>query len=199
MTPRLLSLIAVSLVVLGSSASVACAHGGPRPGWGVHRGAPDWWRDAYDHGYRDGRRDGERDARRAGRYERRYDRWDRRDERRRAYEEGYRDGYRVSLARYSRSGRGGYYPDHRDPYGRPGVGSRSYRGPAFARGYEEGYEEGRGAGEDRDAYDPRREKKYRDGDSGYDDDYGSKDAYRADYRNGFLAGYGAGYRENRRY
>lgn len=199
-----LSLIAIGLIAVGSSASTACAHSS----YGVpghvmtRRGDPGWQRDAYNRGYRDGRRDGERDARRGRRPNWGDRRWNARDESRRAYEQGYREGYRASFARYDRSGRWGRDPSYgRGAYGRGGIvppypgPSRSYRSPAASRGYEDGYKDGRDTARKRDRYDPRLEKKYRKGDDGYKDAYGSKDDYRAEYRNAFRAGYDAGYRE----
>lgn len=205
MKSRLLSLMAVGLISLGTSQLTACAHAVPRvPSGAVYRGggSPGWWRDAYNRGYQDGRRQGERDARRGRWRDWRDRRWDRRDERWRAYEEGYRDGYRASFARYDRSGRWGYDPRYGrgpDGYGRavpryPGA-SRAYRSPAVSKGYEDGYKEGRDAARDGKRHDPIREKKYRSADSGYKGEYGPKDAYRAEYRSGFRRGYDVGYRE----
>ena len=47
---------------------------------------------------------------------------------------------------------------------------------------------------DRDRYDPRRHKWYRDADRGFESRYGSRERYKDEYRRGFLAGYEQAYR-----
>jgi hypothetical protein len=76
-------------------------------------------------------------------------------------------------------------------YGQPSV--RTYDD----RGYRVGYDEGRSRGENdarhgRD-YNYERQKEFRSGDAGYRG-YGSRDAYRHDFRQGFIRGYDDGYR-----
>ena len=66
--------------------------------------------------------------------------------------------------------------------------------PAYARGYADGFDKGRDDFKDRHRYDALRHGDYRDGDNGYDRDYGSKDAYKQYYREGFRSGYEDGYR-----
>jgi hypothetical protein len=75
---------------------------------------------------------------------------------------------------------------------------RALREPAAARGYADGYEEGLRDARDRDRYDPVRSRDYREADQGYYRDYGSRDAYRNNYRLGFRQGYDEGYRLGRR-
>ena len=77
------------------------------------------------------------------------------------------------------------------PNGRSGGG---YQNDAFNNGYTDGVEKGREDRGDRDSYDPVRHSRYRAGDHGYNSRYGSKDDYKLVYRDGFEAGYGAGYR-----
>jgi hypothetical protein len=87
------------------------------------------------------------------------------------------------------AGRGGY-GDNR------GYGGREY---ALNRGYNDGYEQGFGAGRDRDRFDPRRERWYRDAERGYERDYRMpRGVYRDIYRRGFIDGYEAGYRDAQR-
>jgi hypothetical protein len=142
-----------------------------------------------------------------------------RDEFRRAFENGYAEGYR----RGGGYGRGGYpggnpgggYPGSGYPggYGRggwndgpayPGRGG----GPgnpnlrydlAFRTGVNDGYERGLDDGRDGRRFDPIAESRYRSGDHGYERRYGSKDLYKARYRDGFVRGYEEGYVDGQRY
>jgi hypothetical protein len=66
--------------------------------------------------------------------------------------------------------------------------------PAFQNGYRDGLTKGRDDGEDDDRYDVDRHSWYRSASRGYDDDYGNRTAYQAQYRQGFEAGYAEGYR-----
>jgi hypothetical protein len=92
------------------------------------------------------------------------------------------------------------------PYaGRPGPdgygGHQGYRARDYAlnRGFNDGYEQGFEAARDRDRFDPRRERWYRDAERGYDRDYRmSRNEYRDVYRRGFLDGYESGYRDAQR-
>jgi hypothetical protein len=77
--------------------------------------------------------------------------------------------------------------------------SRGYQGPAFHAGYKDGYDKGLEDADDRDRYHPTRHGRYRSADHGYEREYGPKGRYRVDYRQGFLAGYDAGYRDFRGY
>lgn len=90
----------------------------------------------------------------------------------------------------------GTYPGRPGPggYGNyRGFGPRDY---ALNRGYNEGYEQGFEAARDRDRFDPRRERWYRDAQRGYDRDFRmSRNEYRDVYRRGFLHGYETGYRD----
>ncbi len=74
----------------------------------------------------------------------------------------------------------------------------AYEEPAFARGYSDGFMRGTGDGRNRDRYDPVGHRDYRSGDQGYYRDYGSRDAYKNNYRAGFRQGYDAGYRNSAR-
>lgn len=66
---------------------------------------------------------------------------------------------------------------------------------AFNNGYDDGFEKGREDADDNDSYDPVRHSRYRSGDRGYEDRYGSREQYRNVYREGFRSGYDAGYRD----
>lgn len=98
------------------------------------------------------------------------------------YDDGdYRDD------RYSRDDR--YYEN-----GRYRSGRYVNRGPAFeegyARGFDEGAKEGSKDGRRGTRFELWQEGRYRDGDHGYKDRYGS----RANYVSGFRSGYEEGYR-----
>ncbi len=88
---------------------------------------------------------------------------------------------------------GGYAYRGDRPYER----GRGY-GPEVERiAHENGYHEGREAGE-KDARKRRsfaldRHDEWRDADEGYRRDYGDKDFYRREFREGFRAGYADGY------
>jgi len=74
-----------------------------------------------------------------------------------------------------------------------GFGARDY---ALNRGFNDGYEQGFETARDRDRFDPRRERWYRDAERGYDRDFRmSRNEYRDVYRRGFLDGYETGYRD----
>ena len=78
----------------------------------------------------------------------------------------------------------------------PATGYDEY---ARSAGYRDGYEQGFDASRDRDRFDPRRERWYRQGDRGYKRDaYMSRDRYKDVYRRGFVEGYQAGYRDAQR-
>ena len=85
---------------------------------------------------------------------------------------------------------GGYPSPDRYPGGRGG-----YEGIPFDNGYRDGFEKGREDARDRDAYDPVRHGRYRSADHGYKREHGSKEQYKAVYRDGFRTGYDDGYRE----
>jgi hypothetical protein len=75
---------------------------------------------------------------------------------------------------------------------------RGHATPASDNGYRDGYSAGRDDARDRDPYDPVRSSRYRAGDRGYSGRFGSRDAYKRDYRAAFQSGYDVGYRENLR-
>jgi hypothetical protein len=185
-------------------------------------------RAAYDNGYRDGLRRGE-EAARSNRqfnvererdyrdaesgYNRSYGDRDRyRDDYRGGFSQGYRDGY------YRSNGNGNYgYGNGNGNYGygngrgrgngryNPNYGNGGYGGygnssyGAYQNGAADGYRKGLEDLQDRKAPDVTRQKWYRSGDHDYDRAYGSKEAYKVEYRRGFQEGYNRAYREGRRY
>jgi hypothetical protein len=184
---------------------------------------------AYNTGYDRGQRAGIDDSRRgdafkftdesdykkadAG-YRNEYGNRDRyRDEFRRGYEAGYRTGYGAN-------GRGVWGPQGRaigpqgrgvGPQGRGNVppwadGRGNPAGRAVGRydlaaqnGYSDGYEAGLRDGQGRRQFDPVSESRYRSADHGYERGYGSKDAYKVNYRDSFRVGYEEGFNDGRRY
>ena len=162
-------------------------------------------RAAYDNGYRDGVKRGEqaardrrpfdvereRDYRSAeGGYNRSFGDRDRyRNDYRGAFAQGYRDGYSGRGVRPVVGGASGY---GNYPYGNAGYG-------AFQNGIADGYRKALEDIDDRRYPDARRHKWYRAGDHEYDKAYGSKDAYKNEYRRGFQEGYDRAFREGRRY
>jgi flagellar biosynthesis/type III secretory pathway protein FliH len=128
------------------------------------------------------------------------------------YAAGYNEGYRRLGQGYGYGNRPGpVYPNNRDyGYGYPGQGGYGYpgqggygsggnygyaRGPAYSNGVRDGYEKGREDARDRDPYELRRHKWYRDGDHDYRSAYGPRQRYEELYRQGFREGYDRGYRE----
>jgi flagellar biosynthesis/type III secretory pathway protein FliH len=178
---------------------------------------------AYDTGYREGAKEGDRDARRRDAFnfqdERTWqradkgynrnlgDRWRYEQSFRTGYEAGYTEGYRRYAPNYGYGRPGTVYPNTRDNYGYgypaqvgryPGGGNYGYGAyatPAHANGVRDGYEKGREDARDRDPFDPRRHKWYREGDHDYKNSYGSRQRYEELYRQGFTEGYDRGYRE----
>lgn len=110
---------------------------------------------------------------------------------------------RISVGAVFSAGR--QYPPQGPMQGRPGPGGyegrQGYRAREYAldRGFNDGYEQGFEAARDRDRFDPRRERWYRNAERGYDRDFRiSRNEYRDVYRRGFLEGYESGYRDAHR-
>jgi hypothetical protein len=193
-----LSFTQAALLAVGvAAATPACAAQGPY--YGYQRDARDFERKAYDDGFREGRWRGERDGREGREF--RDDRdaraqrgWGDRDEARRFFLDGYRAGYAAGFNRVARSDRGGVFPGARYPYG-----GGTYTSPAAQIGFRDGVEVGRNDARDRETYDPRRSKRYRNGDHDYDDRFGPKVEYKQLYRDAFLQGYEQGFQQGRRY
>jgi hypothetical protein len=177
---------------------------------------------------RDGRQfdvERERDYRSAeSGYNRAYgDRARYRDDYRGGFQQGYRDGYGRRAGgsgypsqypqypsqypsqypgTYPRDSRGGILGGVLGGYGRNGndgyYGRTSGYG-AYQNGAGDGYKKGLEDLDKRRAPDVTRHQWYRSGDHDYERAYGSKDAYRNEYRRGFADGYNRAFREGRRY
>jgi len=192
------------LIAIGLMITPACA--AQRSYYSAQRDYRDVERRAYDDGYRRGLENGQRDAR-----DRRDFRVDRdrayrdansrdwggdRDRFSRFFRDGYREGYAEGYNRTARDERPRIYPNGPNA-GSPGYG-RVFSSPAAQVGYRDGLNAGRDDANDRESYDPRRSKNYREGDRDYNDRYGSRDQYKQEYRAAFVQGYEEGYRGGRR-
>jgi hypothetical protein len=196
------SAAAMALTVGLLTAAPACAFGSYSASYS-QRDSRDFERRAYDIGFRSGVDQGEHDAR-----DRRDFRVERsrefrnadegfrgngdRDLYRRFFQDGFRSGYADGFNRVTRLERGRFIT--------PVVPYPDGRGSSFASrsGFRDGFEAGRDDARDRDPYDPRRAKRYRDGDHDYNSRYGPRDDYKREYRAAFETGYAQGYRDFRR-
>lgn len=206
-------LAAGALVFAVLISAPACATGGyytnPRPT--VDYREMDRW--AYDNGFREGRQQGERDARARLTYrvdrDREYRAADNGFYRRGGYplyqyqamfRQGYETGYNEGYVRWARSvGRGGRVTPGivvPPPYG--GSPGGYYGSSASNSGYRDGLEAGRDDARAGRSFDPRRPKRYREGDHDYTSRDGSREDYKRDYRAAFQQGYEQGYRDYRR-
>jgi len=198
------------LLVAGTLTTAACASSSAYP-QRYPAGARNVNVRAYDGGLREGRASGEDDARRGRAYDVRRHQEYRNANRSfgggsdaQAFRDGFEAGYDQGYSRYARGGGypstsrtyPPYTPGRQDPY--YGTARGRYASFAFDNGYRDGYEAGVDDGRDRDAYNPIAQKRYREGDRGYDNDYGSRDDYKREYRAAFQRGYEEGYRQNRR-
>jgi hypothetical protein len=216
---KALRLVPAALLVATGFASTACA----APYYGQRGG---YYRNidqrAYDIGYREGLREGENDGRRGRGYsvqnhnqyrdaDNGYRRGDGdREFYRRSYRQGFETGYDQGFGRYgnvNRYPRSTYptypnspsYPNYPNYPNYPDRGvprNGGYNSQAASVGYRDGLEAGRDDARDRRAYDPVRNKRYRDGDHDYNNRYGSRDAYKREYRSAFEQGYREGYQGN---
>ncbi len=198
---RLLSFAAVGALTIAAPSAALAQAGWNTPG--------------YNEGYQRGQSAGAEDSRRGdafeftdeGDYRRgdqgyrsQYGNRDRyRDSFRYGYQEGYRLGYGNYGGRYGGAGRGGQPPwsngrdDRYDPYRNNGYN------PAYQAGLNDGYEAGLDDGRDNRRFDPVSERRFRSADRGYEREYGSREIYKANYRESFKLGYQRGYNDGRRY
>ena len=122
-----------------------------------------------------------------------------------AYRRGYQSGYDAGFNRGSdrlsdRYDRDRYDRRYDDRYGYPDRYPDRYEtrrsinaGPAFDLGYREGLEEGRKDRDKHKRFDPDNHGEFRDADHGYRSEYGSKELFRDEFRDGFLRGYREAY------
>jgi hypothetical protein len=166
-----------------------------------------WGQPGYNEGYDRGQRAGVEDSRRGNTFEFRdesdYRRGDlgyrspfgNRDRYRDSFRLGFQDGYRSGFGvRPGAPGRGGF-PPWLDGRGR-GYGRYDL---AYQTGLNDGYEAGLDDARDRRRYDPISERRFRNGDRGYQRQYGPRELYENNYRAAFKLGYERGYADGRRY
>jgi len=206
-------ILTISAAVLAVSAAPAMAQPNGWLGAPVSY-APDDYRASYadarraarENGYKDGLKRGEQAARNRrpldvererdyrsadGGYNRNYgDRNLYRDTYRSGFAQGYREGY-------NRRGGAPSYRSGNDPRAWGYGGTAGYG--AYQNGVSDGYRKGLDDIDDGKHPDARRQKWYRSGDHDYDKRYGSKEAYKIEYRRGFEEGYNRAYRDARRY
>ena len=125
------------------------------------------------------------------------------------FERGYGEGYGRYRDDYGYNN-GGYNNGNGRGWGRGRAGNSGIWGTdrygsgygrnnvAYQIGFTDGYDEGVKDGRDRKRFDPVAESRYRSGDHGYNSRYGTRDAYKIDYRRAFLDGYDRGYQDGRR-
>lgn len=206
---RALPAMLLAAVVMLATPACAAQYGQYRrpqgPSFGEGRAYDVGYREGFEHGRDDGRQGRAFDYSRHGDY--------------RSADLGYRSGNRAAYRQMFRDGFAAGYNDayrqfardRRDRYGRndggsprpnyggsPVPGDRRFRSEAAEHGFRDGYAQGRDDARDGDRFDPRRARRYREGDHDYDRRYGSKDDYKRDYRAAFQQGYDQGYRESRR-
>jgi hypothetical protein len=112
-----------------------------------------------------------------------------------AFRDGYVTGFRAGFQSVNRRGDGdgdrddrGYYPfwgEYSGSYPNRG----SWGSPAYNFGYQDGASVARSDIYSHKPFNPNPRGRYDDRDHGYSREYGSKDAYRAQYAAGYRAGY----------
>jgi hypothetical protein len=162
----------------------------------------------YERGFHDGQSKGRHEGRERDPYDYRSPDWRQAskgykgwmgpvDWYRRGYQDGYASGFRSGYQEVA-GPRDGYYGGYNRgrSYGesfRGGYDQDAYGGGNIA--YRFGYEDGSSvAREDiykRKSYNPNPRGRYDDADHGYRREYGNKNQYKADYANGYRAGYEA--------
>lgn len=86
-----------------------------------------------------------------------------------------------------------YDPYYDNAYGTRYENNSRYYSAAWENGYRLGYGSGSNDRSYRSSYDVDRNKTYRDADSGYRGEYGSKDQYKREFRDAYESGYRDGY------
>ncbi len=105
----------------------------------------------------------------------------------RGYQEGYRNGFRDAYRNTA-----GWGDGDRDDW--RGGGWENSGNVAYRFGYDDGALAARSDLEKGKSYNSKPRGRYEDRDHGYRREYGSRDQYKAEYTNGYRAGYDANYR-----
>jgi hypothetical protein len=118
-----------------------------------------------------------------------------------AFRQGYRDGYRAGFENGFREEREhyrheGFYQETPRVEAVPANWGWSRDNPGYSVGYQDGREVGREDRQKGKRFNPSPRGKYDDRDHGYMREYGNKNEYKAQYSEGYRAGYEAsfGYR-----
>jgi hypothetical protein len=133
---------------------------------------------AYKDGYKHGRDDAE-DHRSAYPKSKK---WKHGDERK-AYEQGYEAGYNSMSSSYA-------------PNTLPQAGVVAGAGSARDIGYQDGVMDGRNDRNTGHAFRPTDTDNYKHADRGYNDNFGNKDTWKAEYRQGYADGYREGFKKH---
>jgi hypothetical protein len=157
----------------------------------------------YDNGFRDGEKKGRHEGRENDPFDYRTPDWRQATHGYKSwmgpvsafqsgYQQGYRQGFQSGFASQQRGWRG---YEGREGFYRGGSYSSSDYGSYPRVAYETGYQDGvTTAREDlynNKPFNPNPRGRFDDRDHGYRREYGDKNAYRADYTNGYRAGYQA--------
>jgi hypothetical protein len=165
----------------------------------------------YDNGFRDGQHKGQHEGRENDPSDYRTPDWRQAshgykswmgplDAYQDGYQQGYRDGFRSGFVSQRPGWRGDGDGD-RDDHDRDGnnnyYGSGSYGRAAYDTGYQDGVTMAREDIYKNKRFNPEPRARFDDRDHGYHREYGDKNAYQAEYTDGYRAGYEATF--NRRY
>jgi len=159
----------------------------------------------YENGYRDGVEKGRHEGRERDRYDYQTPDWRHAKrgykgwmgpvyEYQRAYQEGYSNGFRSGYRDTTGRREDGYRNGWRFGGGRGGSDGYGYGeagGIAYRLGQEDGASMAREDIEHRKSYNSKPRGRFGDRDRGYRREYGDKDRYKAEYADGYRAGYDA--------
>jgi hypothetical protein len=163
----------------------------------------------YDNGYRDGQRRGQHEGRENDPYDYHTPDWRQASHGYKSwmgplsafqsgYQQGYADGFRSGFASERPERRGDGDGDRDDHYrGNGFYGSGSYNRVAYDTGYRDGATMAREDIYRNKRFKPEPRSQFGGRDDGYSHAYGDKNLYKAEYSDGYRAGYEATF--NRRY
>lgn len=117
-----------------------------------------------------------------------------RDGYRQGYAAGYNDGYYGRESRFEARASGPPYPGGEAYEQDRGPGYYGRTNVAFQTGFSDGVVQGEKDRRKNKDFRPEKNDRYEDADHGYHHDFGPKQEYKRQYREGFLAGYQHGYR-----
>lgn len=209
---RMAALVMAVMLVVSGLALAQRDRDGDDDDYGYNRGnAAQAQQYGYQKGYRDGAKRGREEGRENDPFDyqtpdwrqatRGYQRWMGPVE---LFQRGYQNGYRAgfesgyqSVNRRDGDRDDGYYG--RGGYGGPGYGRDGYNSPAYNVGYQDGQEMARHDLQKRNGYNSSPRGPFDDRDRGYQRQYGDKNEYKAEYTQGYRAGYDSTFRGYGRY